>query len=144
MMQPKRLRCEYLNNPLGIDVDKPRLSWILESDERNQIQTAYQILVASSQEMLDSDKGDLWDSKQIKSDETTHIDYAGIPLKSEMFCYWKVRVWDRNGVPSPWSDSAFWSMGLLNSADWKAKWIGPPRTKLAWIKRKLPKKFRLL
>ncbi|MHA1277461.1 MAG: glycoside hydrolase family 78 protein [Candidatus Helarchaeota archaeon] len=142
MMQPKRLRCEYLNNPLGIDVDKPRLSWILESDERNQIQTAYQILVASSQEMLDSDKGDLWDSKQIKSDETTHIDYAGIPLKSEMFCYWKVRVWDRNGVPSPWSDSAFWSMGLLNSADWKAKWIGPPRTKLAWIKRKLPKKSK--
>jgi alpha-L-rhamnosidase len=117
------LRCEYLNNPVGIDVVKPRLNWLLESDERGQRQTAYHIIVASSPEMLSQDKGDLWDGGKVESDQTIHIQYAGKTLKSRTICFWKVKIWDANGNESPWSESASWEMGLLKSSDWTAKWI---------------------
>ena len=78
----ERLRCEYLNDPLGIDVTEPRLSWIVQSDERGQKQTAYQVLVASTPELLANDQGDLWDSGRVESDQTIHVEYAGKPLVS--------------------------------------------------------------
>ncbi len=120
------LRCEYRVNPLGIDVPQPRLSWVVEAtnpDERGQRQTAYQILVASSRENLDKDIGDLWDTGKVNSDETLVV-YAGKSLRSEMECWWKVRVWDKDGNPSEWSEPARWTMGLLEPSDWKGKWIG--------------------
>jgi alpha-L-rhamnosidase len=92
-------------------------------DERGQRQTAYQILVASSRENLDKDIGDLWDTGKVNSDETLVV-YAGKPLRSEMECWWKVRVWDKDGNPSEWSEPARWTMGLLEPSDWKGKWIG--------------------
>ena len=101
-----RLRCEYQNDPLGIDVTKPRLSWIVKSDERGQKQTAYQVLVASTPETLANDQGDLWDSGRVDSDRTIHVEYAGKPLGRRMRCFWKVRVWDKDGQPSPWSEPA--------------------------------------
>ncbi|MCL5019152.1 MAG: glycoside hydrolase family 78 protein, partial [Patescibacteria group bacterium] len=104
--------------------ENPRLSWILNSDQRGQRQSAYHILVSSSKENLQTDKGDLWDSGKIDSDQSIHILYSGKELKSRMHCYWKVRIWDKEGKPSDWSDPAFWTMGLLDPADWKAKWIG--------------------
>jgi len=122
-LAPERLRCEYLENPLGIDVVRPRLSWIVTSPERGQRQTAYHILVASSPEKLAADQGDLWDTGRVASDETLHHEYEGSPLPSRQRCYWKVRVWDRQGRPSAWSPAASWSMGLLNPGDWQAEWI---------------------
>ena len=74
------LRCEYLVDPLGIDETAPRLSWTLHSDGRDQRQTAYQVLVASSSERLAQDQGDLWDSGKVASDETAQVVYAGKPL----------------------------------------------------------------
>ncbi|MGB2824433.1 MAG: family 78 glycoside hydrolase catalytic domain, partial [Phycisphaerae bacterium] len=122
---PECLRCEYRIDPLGIDVKRPRLSWIVESDRRCQKQTAYRILVASSEVLLAADKGDLWDSGKVASDATAQIVYAGGPLRSRMRCWWKVRVWDASGRPSAWSSPAAWTMGLLREADWKqARWIG--------------------
>ncbi|HUT46357.1 MAG TPA: family 78 glycoside hydrolase catalytic domain [Sedimentisphaerales bacterium] len=118
------LRCEYLVNPIGIDVIKPRLSWILESEQRSCVQSAYHILVASSVETLQRNKGDLWNSGKIKSDRSNQVAYKGKPLKSRMRCYWKVRVWDKNGRVSAWSEPAMWTAGLLESEDWRAKWIG--------------------
>ncbi len=88
-----RLRCEYLANPLGIDTRWPRLSWLLESDEPGQKQTAYRILVASTEEQLAKDEADLWDSGKVASSETANVPYAGRPLKSRQRCYWKVMVW---------------------------------------------------
>ncbi|MDP2982998.1 MAG: family 78 glycoside hydrolase catalytic domain [Candidatus Latescibacter sp.] len=117
------LRCEYLTNPLGIDASNPRLSWILGSSERGEIQTAYQILVASDRKNLDKNSGDLWDSGKVSSDQSTLVPYAGKPLKSGMACFWKIRAWDKNGIPSPYSMPAFWSMGLLLPSDWHAQWI---------------------
>jgi hypothetical protein len=120
------LRCEYWASPLGIDLPNPRLSWILESDQRGESQTAYQILVASSTALLAQDKGDLWDSGQIKSDQTLDVLYTGKPLASDQEIFWKVQVWDQAGKGLPWSAPAKWTMGVMSDADWHAKWIGSP------------------
>ena len=77
-----RLRCEYLENPLGIDTAQPRLSWVLESKQRAERQTAYQILAASSEALLKSNSGDLWDTGKVASDQTLHVVYAGKALDS--------------------------------------------------------------
>ena len=118
------LRVEYLENPVGIDITEPRLSWIVTSDERAQNQSAYQILIASNPTTLKKGGADLWDTGKVTSSETNHIVYTGKPLKSRMQIYWKVRSWDKNDYVSEWSDVATWSMGLLSFLDWEAAWIG--------------------
>ncbi len=122
----KDLRCEYLVNPLGIDVTQPRLSWIIETDKRNWSQSAYQILVATSAEKLKQNKADLWDSGKVKSDQSIHVVYDGKPLNSRVRCWWKLRVWDKDGKVSSYSSPAWWEMGLLHPKDWQAKWISAP------------------
>ena len=121
-LKPVALRCEYRVNPLGIDEAQPRLTWRVESDERGAKQTAYQILVASSAELLAKNSGDLWDSGKISSDDSVNVAYAGKPLASRQQCFWKTCVWDNNGK-AQWSDVASWTMGLLNAADWTANYI---------------------
>ena len=118
------LRCEHLQNPQGIDVAQPRLSWLLQSGERNVKQSAYEILVASSEKKLAHNNGDLWDSGKVASDESILIAYAGKTLASREECFWKVRVWDAVGKVSAWSNPALWTMGILATNDWHAKWIG--------------------
>ncbi len=103
-----KLKCEYLENPLGVDSKIPRLSWMLESDKRGQTQTAYQILVAGSKELLDADRSDLWDSGKVESDSTVQIEYSGEELKPRRECFWKVRVWDKGGKVSAYSEPGFW------------------------------------
>ena len=121
------LRCEYLQDPLGIDVRQPRLSWKLaavDPQARGQKQTAFQVLVASTKALLDQDQGDLWDSGMVSLDQSVHVVYTGKPLASGLECFWKVRVKDENGVTSAWSRPARWTMGLLDKSDWQGKWIG--------------------
>ncbi|MCX6255139.1 MAG: family 78 glycoside hydrolase catalytic domain, partial [Bacteroidia bacterium] len=121
----KDLRCENLYNPRGITNITPRLSWILESKTRSQVQTAYQILVASTIENLKNNNGDIWDSKKVESDKSILINYEGSELKPATSYYWKVKVWNREGDDSGWSKAGIWQMGLLKVNDWgNAKWIG--------------------
>ena len=91
------LSCEYATNPLSVEATQPRLSWVLSSALRDQQQSAYQILVASSKENLAADRGDKWDSGRIESAQSVNIPYAGKGLLSQEPCYWKVRVWDKTG-----------------------------------------------
>jgi alpha-L-rhamnosidase len=123
-MFPQNPRCEYFHNPVGLEERFPRLSWTLSSDKRNEKQSVYQILCASSEEILNEGKGDLWNSGKVESDESIHIGYEGDELQSRQRVWWKVQVWDGNGEKSDWSDVSYWEMGLLESEDWKAKWIG--------------------
>jgi len=123
-MAAVKLRTEYHVNPLGIDITKPRLSWIIESGVKGQVQTAYRVVVSSSQANLDKEKADIWDSGKVNSDKTSQIEYKGLPLKSRMQCFWKVMVWDKDGKASKWSEGSFWTMGLLGKSDWQGKWIG--------------------
>jgi len=121
---PTDLRSEYMVNPIGIDDETPRLQWKLEAhgDARGIRQSAYQILVASSKELLAADKGDLWDSGKVDGDQNAHVVYAGKPMKSRMECHWKVKVWTGKQAAA-WSKPAVWEMGLLTPDDWSAKWI---------------------
>ena len=126
-IRPARLRLEYRDNPLGIDVAAPRLSWLDTSADpkaRGLRQTAYRILVASSERALGAGQGDLWDTGKVASGDSAQIVYGGKPLASGAQAFWKVQVWDQGGNASEWSAPADWSMGLLRPEDWQAKWIG--------------------
>jgi alpha-L-rhamnosidase len=131
----KNLRCEYLENPLGIDTSFPRFSWILKSDERGKFQIAYRILVASTHKNIEEDNGDVftsftngfalwWDTGKVESDNSVNIEYEGDALKSGEKYYWKVRAWDENDQPGHWSDVSTFQMGLLKENEWEGKWIG--------------------
>ncbi|WP_352423254.1 family 78 glycoside hydrolase catalytic domain [Proteiniphilum sp.] len=123
MVKVERLRCEMLVNPVGIDNQTPRLTWEITADVRNVYQTAYHILVASSEEKLHSNECDLWDSGKIKSGQSVYVTYEGEKLKSRDECFWKVKVYTNKGM-SEWSSPASWSMGLADQSDWQAKWTG--------------------
>ena len=125
-IKPTKLTCEYLQNPSVVDVTRPRLGWvnIAGEAERGQRQTAWQIRVATSEKKLD--QADLWDSKKVISEQCNRVEYAGTPFFSRQECWWQVRVWDKNGIVSDWSKPSFWRMGILNSSEWSAKWIGAP------------------
>jgi alpha-L-rhamnosidase len=118
------MQCEGLTDPLGVDLISPRLSWIPVSDERGQTQSAYQILVAGSPDLLGKDESDKWNSGKLLSGQSINIQYSGGALESGKTYYWKVRAWDKNGKPSAWSPVATWTMGLLTQGEWKGKWIG--------------------
>ncbi|MEI6075053.1 MAG: family 78 glycoside hydrolase catalytic domain [Verrucomicrobiota bacterium] len=106
------LRCEFRVNPLGIDASQPRLSWVIESKDRDVAQTAYQVVVEG-----------VWDSGKVASAQSQNIEYGGKPLVSGTHYDWKVRVWDNAGKVSPWSEPARWTMGLLKPENWTAHWI---------------------
>ena len=121
---PFHLRCEYLTNPAGIDVRQPRFQWTLGGSGRAVMQTAYQVLVASSPANLAGDRGDVWDSGKTVSGDSTQVAYNGKPLISGHTYYWKVRVWENNGNAGAYSRPAKFGMGLLERSDWKGQWIG--------------------
>ena len=118
----EKLLTENLTNPIGLDVNVPRLSWQLVSDERNVVQTAYEVNVFQSL----NDKSVLWTSGKVPSNQSVHVPYGGPALKSDKRYYWKVRVWNGNNKASEWSAPAFWQMAMLSTSDWKAKWIQSP------------------
>lgn len=121
-----QLRCEYAVDPLGVDVSNPRLYWQVRSTSPGQRQTAYQVLVASTPELLGQNQGDLWDTGKRPSDQTVHVPYEGQALGSSQEVFWKVRAWDANDEPSSWSSTATWTMGILQDKDWQGEWIVAP------------------
>jgi alpha-L-rhamnosidase len=120
------LKCEYRVNPLGIDIAKPRFSWVIDSPQRGEAQTAYEILAASSESNLTNGKADLWNSGKIISTETLGVTYAGQPLSSREKVFWKVRIWDCGSEPSAFSHTATFETALLAQTDWRAEWIENP------------------
>ncbi len=126
MITATKLQCEGLLIPRAVENAHPNFSWICKSSdpaERAQIQTAYQILVADSPAALATDRGNVWDSGKVKSDQSTFVTYAGRPLEAHQEYYWKVRLWSRDDAASSWSQPAFWSMGFLPSSPWTPTWI---------------------
>jgi len=126
-LTPSHLRCEYLVNPLGINESAPRLSWIVTSDQRADRQTAYRLIVASTEDNLKKGVGDLWDTGEVASDETLNIEYKGKSLASGQRAWWAIEIKDKDGKASKWSKPAYWEKGL-DMGDWKASWIGRSET----------------
>ena len=122
-MEVKATVCEYQSNPLGIDIQKPRLSWQISAAEENAIQTAYEIRVAESVSDLDNQSKLIWSSSKVSSDNSVNIPYEGQALKSMQKVYWQLRVWDNKNNVSKWSEPASWEMGILDPETWKASWI---------------------
>lgn len=121
---PTYLRCEFQVDPLGIDVRQPKLSWIVNDEDRGEVQTAYRVLVASSETLLAQGQGDLWDTGRVPSNQQTALLYAGEPLQSQTRYWWQVKTWDKDGNGNAWSKPAWFETGMLDPSDWKAQWIG--------------------
>ncbi|HKJ67190.1 MAG TPA: alpha-L-rhamnosidase N-terminal domain-containing protein, partial [bacterium] len=117
------LKCEYLKNPLGIDIPQPRLSWTVSSNLRGISQSAYRILVADNREFLRDDTGNIWDSGEVSSAQSVNVVYDGEQLQSGDTYYWKVRIWNQDAEQSPWSEINTFHTGLLQPSDWEAEWI---------------------
>ena len=109
---------------------------MLSPGPRGRQQGAYEVLVATSPANLQQGKGDLWDSGKTDSGETTFVTYAGRPLTTGMRVWWKVRAWDLDGRVTPWSQPAWWSMGVLHESEWEGQWIGLARP--AGVKEGVP------
>jgi hypothetical protein len=135
-VEPVGLRCDYEQEPLGVDSARPRLSWVLEGSGRGADLSAVQVLVASDRDSLARDEADLWDSGKLAQKGTLALPYSGKPLKSAQQVFWKLRVWDEQGRVSDWSKTASWTQGLLAPADWKAAWITSQTTYEATLLRR--------
>ncbi|WP_418262528.1 family 78 glycoside hydrolase catalytic domain [Flavobacterium faecale] len=118
------LSCESQTNPLAIESKQPLLSWVVKANGFNKSQSAYQIIVATRADLLNENLADVWNSKPIKSAQSTNVKYQGKELEAMQKYFWKVRVWDEKGTVSPWSTTNTFEMGLMNEANWNnAKWI---------------------
>lgn len=121
VLKAEALTCEYRTNPLGIDVERPRLSWKIQSDQRGTLQTAYQIQVAADEDFI----GIVWDTGIVESEESIHIEYDGSRLQPRTRYFYQVKIRDNFGRESLWSNVAWWETGLMAEDEWKAQWITP-------------------
>jgi len=121
MLKAVRLRCEYLDNPIGIGETNPRFGWMLESDERNVIQETYHLQVDTNEDFTHP----IWDTEVVKSSQSAHIEYQGPKLQSSTRYFFRVKITDNHGNESPWSETAFFETGLLDNSEWEAKFISP-------------------
>lgn len=112
------LRCEYVPRLQGLDHQSPSFGWVLESKQRGQKQTAYQIVVSNSEGNL------MWDSGKVESSESSHVKYAGKQLKSSSDYYWKVKVWNKDNKLGKFTNPAHFATAFMDSKEWKAQWIG--------------------
>ena len=117
------LVCEYHTNPVGIDVQKPRLSWKIFSDQQKVMQTAYEIRVADSPANLNRKNRLIWESGKVESGQSVNVEYSGSDLEPMQRVYWQVRVWDNQNKATKWSEPAYWEMGILKPELWTASWI---------------------
>lgn len=117
------LVCEYLVNPVGIDVEQPRLSWKINSERPDYMQTAYEIKAATSVDDLNKKNSLLWTSGKVNSTQSVNVVYEGPAPESMQRVYWQVRIWGNDSKPSAWSEPAYWETGILEPGQWTAAWI---------------------
>lgn len=125
---PDRLTCEYIQNPLGIDTKNPRLSWTFRQSGRDQSQSGYEIIVSDALEDIRQYRGTTWSTGKVLSPENTHIIYEGSPLQSKARYYWRLRVYDKEGNASQWSEINWFETAMLAQNEWRAKWIADGRS----------------
>ena len=117
------LRVENLQNPIGLDIKNPRFSWMIDSNEFNQVQTAYQIIVSSSAELIKENQADIWNSGKVISDQSNNIMFSGKALKSMKCYFYQVIIWGKDNDESDYSEIAIFETAFLDQDEWKVKWI---------------------
>jgi alpha-L-rhamnosidase len=132
--KPVKLECESLFTPLGMDSKEPLLSWQMEDSRAGARQTAYQIVVGSTEASVAAGKGELWDSGRVESDISQGVPYKGTAFEPSKRYYWRVVIWDQNGKASTPSAPSWWETGLLDQENWKAKWIGYEEPELRQVR----------
>jgi len=136
LVRATELKTAHVVEPLGIDTFRPRFRWLLESSERGQLQSAYQVLVATSLEKLEAGIGNKWDSGKVRSDNSVEVFYGAGGIASGERAYWKVRIWDGKGKISAYSIPSSFEMGLLKTSAWKGQWIAAPKGLAAPMSRR--------
>lgn len=119
--QPVELRCEHLESPLGIDNPNARLSWKLEDNRQGAMQTAYQVLVDTDSMAVVNDRGQVWDTGKVASDDIL-LTFSGKPLQPQTRYFWKVISWDKGSKPHASAVSTF-ETGKMGNAQWQGAWI---------------------
>lgn len=125
---PTGMLVELLSEPLGIENVSPGFSWIVNDPDRDEIQSAYQLLVASSLEGLAKNDADVWDSGKTNSSQSSNVVFGGDALLASSNYYWKVRTWDKDGQAGPYSEPQLFTTAVKD--DWTAKpiWMGESNT----------------
>lgn len=123
LQNPENLRCESVLNPLGINEDKPLLSWNIVSDQQNQLQLAYEIIVDENIRDIEQQKGKVWSTGKVISSQSHNVLYTGNPLEPFKRYYWRVRIYDNEDRASDWSTVAWFETAMLKDSDWKGLWI---------------------
>ncbi len=119
------MKCEYRTNPLGLDCEKPRFFWKIQSETPGCYQQSYRIRVYSDD--LSGSSGELlWDSEEVESDDSIHVPYGGPALTPRSRYSWEVQIKDRDGNTSPWSGRSWWETGLMETGNWETRWISSP------------------
>ena len=120
----EKLTVNSKENPLTLESNQPLFSWVVNVEGFNKSQSAFHVLVASSEEKLNEENADLWNSDKVKSDKSAYVKYQGKELKALQTYFWKVKIWDENGDTSKWSDAQIFEMGLMSNENWGgSKWI---------------------
>lgn len=117
------LRVEGMENPMGVEVQAPRMSWQCHAEGRGVRQTAYHIRVSSTAERADGGEGDLWDSGKVLSDNSLAVPYGGAAIPQNTRVWWRVKIYTNTGE-SEWSEARTWTTGLRSFKAWNAQWIG--------------------
>ncbi|MGZ0146974.1 family 78 glycoside hydrolase catalytic domain [Kribbella sp. WER1] len=118
MLTPRSLKTEYAVQPLGVDVPRPRFSWVAEAPGYGATQTTYRVLVASAPELLTPERADVWDSGTVESARTFGIEYDG-PTAPRTTYHWTVRLDDGD-----WAEPSWFETGLGDEGFGTAQWIG--------------------
>jgi len=121
-LKVNNLKCEHLQNPIGIDETHPRFTWQLESDKPGSFQKAFQLAVGTEEAEVTSGDGNVWESGTVNS-SVIPVVYSGSELQPFTRYYWSVRVQDEKGGWPDWSPVAFFETGMMEMANWKGKWI---------------------
>ena len=122
-IEPNRLQCEYMQNPLGIDTRSPRFGWNFSSSDRDQMQSAFELIVSERIQDIQQGKGTAWSTGKVNSSQSVQVEYKGSALRSFTKYYWSVRIYDQSGKASSWSEVNWFEMAMLDQKDWTASWI---------------------
>jgi alpha-L-rhamnosidase len=124
VLGPAELRVDNLPTPLGIDDPAPKFSWQLRDPARGAKQTAYEIDVATSEEILRANKSDVWTTGKVVSAQSLNVRFSGTPIWPSTRYFWRVTVWGADGKAYPPSTPSWWETGLISQSAWHAEWIG--------------------